>query len=352
MRKDKALAKELQAIVDGLHDPTVSDDPFVCSDGEGERSRRSDDLRRVREKLSSFVYVSRARKITKLLVFGTLLPLAALALLVSTNVPATVELRLASWGGLVATAIVFGVVAVAVWWRPSIDKDISYAFYAIPRGWSFSRRNGHATWKKLRDRFSYFDRGDDDQSITTRIWGFLDEGKQRPLMMFAFHWVDVKTRTRYNSQKKKMETYKERIPHDRHGMFVAMPESKARIRITEVGGSGGLDEPIRLEYGALNKAVDVHCHGEDELAVRQFLSPAVQEVMLELSGDLPGMHLDFYPGSVLVVSSTDFLDGARRVRLDRDAPRFEEPIRSWIDEVETFRTNVGERLHRIAKYND
>ena len=171
-------------------------------------------------------------------------------------------------------------------------------------------------------------------------------------MMFIFHWVDVEIVTRFNPQTKKVETKKVRRPHDRHGMFVGMPESRTRMRITEVGGSGGLPESIRLEYGELNDAVDIYCHAADELAVRQFLSPAVQEVALELSRELQGMHLDFYPGFVLVASKEDFLDGAPRVRLDRDAPRFEERIQPWIDGVESFRVAIDNGLRRIAKYND
>lgn len=124
------------------------------------------------------------------------------------------------------------------------------------------------------------------------------------------------------------------------------------MRITEVGGSGQRPESIRLEYGELNDAVDVHCHAADELAVRQFLSPAVQEVALELSRELRGMHLDFYPGFVLVASKEDFLDGAPHVRLNRDAPRFEERIQPWIEGVESFRVAVDNGLRRIAKYND
>lgn len=180
MRGDSALAKELGAILDGLHDPTVSDDPFVWSATEGEQQRRHDELRTVRERLASFVYVSRASTIAKLLGMGTLLPLVLLALLFAADLPRNPALRAGTWGPLAVTGGVFVIVAISVWWRPKIDRDISYAVYAIPRGWSFSFLNGAAAWQQLRQRFSYFDRGDEDQSINARIWGFFDDADATP----------------------------------------------------------------------------------------------------------------------------------------------------------------------------
>ena len=93
MRRDRALAKELGAILDGLHDPTVSDDPFVWLATEAEQQRRHDDLRTVRERLASFVYVSRAGTIAKLLGFGTLLPLILFGLLFAADLPRNPALR-------------------------------------------------------------------------------------------------------------------------------------------------------------------------------------------------------------------------------------------------------------------
>ena len=362
MRKDRALAKELQAILSGLHDQTISEEPFRWSIDPEDIERRESGLQSLRDKLRSYVHVSRGGKIARLLGFGTVLPLAVFALLAAFDFPADVGARAWTWTLLLVTAVVFLVISIAVWWPPSIDEDVSFAVYAIPRGWSFSRRHGHAVWRKMRGRYSFFRRGDEDQAITARIWGQsgpageavgagqVEQG--RAFMMFAFYWVEVEVRTRYNAATKKMETKTERIPHERHGIFVEMSESRIRLRITETGSADGLENSIRLEYGALNKAVDMYCRAADELEAQQFLSPAVQEIVMKFSESLPGMQLDFYPGHVLLVSALDFLDGAQGIRLNRNGAGFEKRLQPWIDEVESFRTNVDDGLRGIAKYND
>ncbi len=230
MRKDRALAKELQAILSGLHDPTISDQPFEWSIDPEEVDRRESELRSLRDRLRLYRHVSRVGQIAKLFGLGTALPLAIFALLLYFEFPADVGVQAWISALLLGTAFVFLVISIVVWWPLSIDEDISFAVYAIPRGWSFSQLHGRAVWKDLRRHYSFFRRGDEDQAITARIWGRLGAAgetvgagqveKGRAFMMFAFYWVDVEVRTTYNASKKRMETKEERIPHERHGIFV------------------------------------------------------------------------------------------------------------------------------------
>ncbi len=130
-----------------------------------------------------------------------------------------------------------------------------------------------------------------------------------------------------------------------------MPESKVHFRITENGGTG-YDTKIKLEYGELNKAANVGCNSKDELAVRQFLSPAVQEIVLKMSNDWSDMHVDFYPGLVLVITNNDFLDKVSEIELDENATHFSESVKPAGDLIEGFRTTLVEGLDKIKKYND
>ena len=200
-----------------------------------------------------------------------------------------------------------------------MDLDLALALYAVPRGWSFSRVGGPETWEEYVERYEYFDRGDEDQSIKLRIWGFMNGDEARAFQMFHFHYVDVEyvTVTSTDSQgNTRTRTERREHPKDRYGMFVQVPESTTRFRITESRGKDGLDESLSFEYAAFNKAVNVYCDDRDELAIRQFLSPAVLEVALKLSDDLSDLVIDFYPGHVLLTTKHDFLDGLSGVKLD------------------------------------
>ena len=352
MRKDRALAKEINTSLAGLHDSSAFADPFEWSGNEEDTRRRRAEFEALGERLSAYTHVSRAATVTKLLLFGTLLPGALFALFVWLDFPDDTGIRAWTWMLLLVAAFVSAVAAVATWWPSAVGEDISFALYAIPRGWSFSRLHGRAVWSKLRETYGYFDRGDDDQEIRARIWGHLDDERRRPFMMFVFHWVDIEHRPRYNASKKRVETRKVRIPRERHGIFVGMPEAQVRIRISETEKAHGSDSSIRLEHGALNKAADISCRKSDELEARKFLSPAVQEVLMMFSEGLPKMHLDVFPGHVLILSELEYLAGPPRIKLNRDGAGFESRIGPWIDGVETFRTTVDDGLRRIAKYND
>jgi len=352
MRKDRTLAKEINAALAGLHDRSASADPFEWSNDEQDTQRRRAEIEALSKQLSAYAHVSRAATAAKLLLLGTVLPGGLFALLVWLDFPASAGPRAWVWTLLLVTAFCFAVVAVATWWPSTVGEDISFALYAVPRGWSFSRLHGRAVWKKLRDRYGYFDRGDEDQQITARVWGYLDEERHRPFMMFVFHWIDIERSSRYNASKKRVETRKLRIPRERHGIFVAMPEAQVRIRVSETEKTHSSDRSIRLEYGALNKAAEISCRESEELEARKFLSPAVQEVLMMFSEGLPGMHLDVFPGHVLIVSELKFLDHPPRIKLNCDGAGFESRIAPWIEDVETFRATVDDGLSRIAKYND
>src|SRR3989344_6212129 len=323
------LAETLNQNLNTLHDPTISEDPFYWSDSDKDRQTRTATFRDISEKLTSFVYVPKTGTVIKILLFGTLLPLVSLAICYLTETPTDEDIRLWVWGGLGVIAVISGIVAAIIADDPNIDSDLSLATYAIPRNWSFSRVNSEKTWEVYRKHFGYFDQGDEDQEIRCRIWGYLDEKRKRPFQLFHFYFETVYYTTEFTRDAKGNITgsrqVKHEVPHHRYGMFVAMPESKAHFRITE-NGNTGYDTKIKLEYGELNKAVNVGCNAKDELAVRQFLSPAVQEIVMKMSDDWSDLHIDFYPGLVLVVTNNDFLDKVGEIELDENATHFIESV--------------------------
>ena len=349
------LADTLNQNLNTLHDPTVSEDPFSWSDSDKDRQVRTATFRYISDKLTSFVYVSKTGLVTKILLLGTVLPLVSLAVLYLTETPVDEDMRLWVWGGLGVTAVISGIVAAIIADDPNIDSDLSITAYTVPKGWSFSRVNGRDTWEAYRKKFSYFKRGDEDQVIRTRIWGYSDTDKKRPFQLFHFYFETVYYTTKFIRDAKGNITgsrrVKHEVPHHRYGMFVSMPESKVHFRITE-NGDTGYDTQIKLEYGALNKAVNVGCNSKDELAVRQFLSPAVQEILMKMSDDWSDMHIDFCPGLVLIVTNNDFLDKVVGIELDENTSRFMESVKPVGDLIEQFRVSLAEGLDKIKKYND
>ena len=349
------LAETLNEKLNTLHDQVVSENPFSWSDSDKDRQVRTAIFRDISEKLTSFVYISKTGTVIKILLFGTVLSLVSLAILYLTETPVDEDMRLWVWGGLGVIAIIFAIVAAIIADDPNIDSDLSLAAYTAPRGWSFSRVNSEKTWEVYRKHFGYFDQGDEDQDIRCRIWGYLDEKRKRPFQLFHFYFETVYYTTEFTHDAKGNITgtrqVKHEVPHHRYGMFISMPESKVYFRITE-NGNTGYDTKIKLEYGALNKAVNVGCNSKDELAVRQFLSPAVQEIIMKMSDNWSDMHIDFCPGLVLVVTNNDFLDKVGEIELDENAPHFMESVKPAGDLIEQFRAPLVDCLDKIKKYND
>lgn len=349
------LAKTLNEKLDALHDQVVNEDPFSWSDSEKDREDRAEAFRDISKKLNAFSYVPKTGTIVKILLLGTALPLVLLAVLYLTGVPAEGTMRLWVWGGLAVIAAASAIIAAVVADNPDIASDLALAAYAIPKGWSFSCHNSSETWEAYSQRFDYFDQGDENRYIGTRIWGYPGNDRKRPFQLFHFHYDEVRWETEvYTDSKGNSQTRQVRrvYPHNRYGMFITMPESKARFRITEICGDAGMDAHIKLEYNALNKAVNVYCESKDELAVRQFLSPAVQETVMRLSNDIDDMHLDFYPGLVLIAAGEDFLNKVVEIELDGQAPRFLELVRPAGNRIDEFRTRLTESFDKIRKYND
>lgn len=355
MSEASKLADELNQKLDTLHDTTVSDDPFSWQNSEADRNRRSATFREISEKLNTFTYVPKTGTVLKILLFGTGIPLLVLVFLYLNYLPTDEDIRLWVWGGLGAVAVISAIVAAIVADDPNISSDLCLATYTIPRDWSFSRTDTEDVWERYRKHFGYFDQGDEDQEIRCRIWGFLDDKRKRPFQLFHFYFETVYYTTEFIRDAKGniigTRQVKHEVPHHRYGMFAAMPESKVHFCITENGGTG-YDTKIKLEYGELNKAVNVGCNSEDELAVRQFLSPAVQEIVMQMSNDWANMHIDFYPGLVLVVTHNDFLDKVGEIELDENATRFAEFVKPAGDLIEGFRATLAESLDKIKKYND
>lgn len=354
MSEADRLAKELNDKLNALHDSAISKDPFYWSDADDDRKRRETIFNEISEKLRNFIYVSKRAVIVKILLFGTALPLVLLAVLYFLNIPNDQDIRLWTFAGIGLIALVSGIIAAIIADDPDIDSDLSLAVYTIPRGWSFSRINNENVWNAYTEQFGYFNRGDENQYIGTRIWGYTDIERKQPFQLFHFHYDTVYyvpvTRKVGNSTITTME--KRVTPHDYYGMFLAILESKVRFRITEVGGDAGMDSHIKLEYGALNKAVDIYCDEKDELAVRQFLSPAVQEKIMGLSDDIDGMHLDFYQGLVLIITNHDFLDDVSGIELNKNTANFMESVRPAGDRIEKFRNYLIKCFKQIRKYND
>ncbi len=352
--KPTAFAERLNRLVDRLHDPTISGNPFEWSGSEERAERSREILEMVSRELRAYRHVSKATTVKKILTWGVAVPLVSMLVVFLSGAYASgaggVGLGLL---GLVIVAS--AITAIVIGRKPSVDLDLALALYAVPRGWSFSRVGGPETWEEYVERYEYFDRGDEDQSINLRIWGLMNGDEARAFQMFHFHYVDVEyvTRTYTDSQgNTSTRTERHEHPRDRYGMFVQVPESTTRFRITESRGKDGLDESLSFEYAAFNKAVNVYCDDRDELAIRQFLSPAVLEVALKLSDDLSDLVIDFYPGHVLLTTKHDFLDGLSGVKLDETTSTFEERLRPGLETLEGFRTYIDDRLNAIRKYND
>lgn len=358
MNNASKLAEAINEKLATLHDQVISEDPFLWSGSEKDCRTREKAFQDVSKKLSTFIYVSKTGVVTKILLFGVALPLILLAVLYFTQMPTEEDMRLLAWGGLIVVAVISGIIAAIVADDPDIDNSISLAAYTVPKGWSFSRHNGSKVWKVYSQKFNYFNQGDENRYIGTRVWGYIDhteESKKHPFQLLHFHYDEVRWETEVYTDSKgnlQIRQVKRVYPHDRYGMFIVVPESKVRFRITEVCGDDDLNTHIKLEYGALNKAVDVYCDSKDELAVRRFLSPAVQEVVMQLSKDLGGMHLDLYPGFVMIITSHDFLDKVSEIELDEQAPRFLELVRPAGDRIERFRKYLTDGVNKIQKYND
>ena len=349
------LAETLNSKLNTLHDSVVSEDPFTWSDSEKDRQACATTFRDISEKLTSFVYVPKTGTIVKTLLLGTALPLVLLAFLYLTETPTDEDTRLWVWGGLGVIALVSAIIAAVIADDPNISSDLCLAAYTVPKDWSFSRANTEKTWKEYCKHFGYFDQGDEDQKIRCRIWGYLDDKREQPFQLFHFYFETIYYTTEFTHDAKGNVTstrqVKHEVPHHRYGIFVKMPESKVHFRITE-NGNTGYDTHIKLEYGELNKAVNVGCNSKDELAIRQFLSPAVQEVVMKMSNDWSDMHIDFYPGLVLVVTENDFLDKVGEIELDENTSRFAESVRPAGDLIEGSRVALVEGLDKIKKYND
>ena len=73
---------------------------------------------------------------------------------------------------------------------------------------------------------------------------------------------------------------------------------------------------------------------------------------MKMSNDLSEMHIDFYPGLVLVVTNNDFLDKVGGIELDKNTVRFMESVKPTGDLIEQFKRVLVEGLDKIKKYND
>lgn len=354
MKRDKEFVREINGLLAGIEDGVVSADPFAWSNTKEEKNKRETIFRTISEKISSYRYVPETRKIITLICCG-LVPLAVLGALFWGGIPEEDEARLIVWGGLGLVSLVFFIGAVVVGSVPDIDEAFVLAAYAVPRGWSFSQTQSEEAWEAYAKRFSYFDTGDENQHIGTRLWGFLDKGETRPFQCFHFHYdtVTYETVTHVGPNNTTYTTVERRVhPHDRWGIFVKMPEAKTRIRITEIGGDGGLETSLKLEYAALNKAVDVYYNGKDELAVRQFLSPAVQETIFALSQKISDMVFDVYSGLLLCAGEDDFFSAIGGMDIKQTGSACPQNIAPSFVPFEQFLGCMNEHVATIVKYND
>lgn len=351
--KSGKVAERINGLIDSLHDKTVSSDPFLWPDSDDDRKKRLNTYEVVKHKLLNYKHVSKKGAVTKLILFGVLPPLLVIGAMYFAGLPQDEDSQLYVYGGLALISTVFGIIAFAVGYIQSIDSDLTLAAYAIPRGWSFSRMNQGETWDLYRNQFSYFDRGDENRYIGKRLWGYLDDNERtRPFQMFHFHYDEVTEELYYDSVSKSWETERVVHPYDRYGVFAAMKESRARFRVTELDDSGNFDKKIRLEYGKLNKSVNVYCNSKDEMEVIKFLSPAVQEEILKMSDGLSGMQVDFYDGFVFIATENDLFGDLRGVRLDENTFAYEETIKPSLVHLDNSVRYFGAALAVIKKYND
>ncbi len=344
----EALASHINGRIDQLHVDTVSDDPFTWTP-TAQYACGKTVLADVAALLRNYRHVSKAGTVTMILVFGVVLPLLLALGAWQLQIPSDEEVRFWTFIGLGIIALISTIVACVIGTPATVDLDIGLAWYCITRGWGFSRLHQEDVWDRYQKRFDYFDRGDEDQEVRLRIWGKTDDG--RPFQLFEFYYetvtyvpVTTKVGNSTVTTMRKVET-----PHHRYGIFLTVPESKVRFRISEVGG--GFGKRVELESGAFNDAVGVYCDPADEAAVVKFLSPAVILAMQEFFANLDGVILDFYPGMLLVGTHHDFL-GDGSVTLDEHAPQFEVKLTHFGDGIERFRSFVDAAVNTFRKYND
>ena len=356
MEKPADLARSLQDKLNTLHDSVVSEDPFVWTNDAKEQKRREDVFRGISDQLTAYRHVPKTGKVLKILGFGTALPLAIFGVLYILGVPVDENARLWVWSGLIVVAVASAIAAAVIASNPSLDEDLALAYCTTPRGWSFSRINTERVWLAYKIPFRYFDQGDEDQEIRRRLWGYFDQERKRAFQLFHFYFETVYyTTVAVRNAKGHITGYrrvKHEVPHHRYGVFAKMPESRIRFRITETGGNPGFNKEMKLEYGALNKAVNVYCDAADELAARQFLSPAVQETVMAFSDWLPSLMLDFYPGFVMLVTAHDPFGELGGISFDENTPRFQETLKPGIDHLVGIVSGIDEKLRQVAKYND
>lgn len=340
----EALARSINERIDAFHVETVSDDPFAWTPTAA-YAHGKQTLADVAELLRGYRHVSKAGTVIGILLLGMGIPLLLAFFAWRLGIPRDPDARIATYGILIAAAVA-GVVSAYVIGAPAVvDLDIGLAWYAITRGWGFSRLHGRTVWERYRERFPYFDCGDEDREIRLRVWGQTDDG--RPFQLFHFYYETV----RYVPQRVGKTTVMRKVetPHHRYGIFLTVPESRVRFRISEVGG--GFGKCLQLESAAFNAAVGVYCDPVDEAAVVQFLSPAVIVAMEEFFANFRGVVLDFYPGMLLVGTAEDIL-GDGSVTLDERAPQFESKLAHFGDRTEQFRSTVDAAVNTFRKYND
>lgn len=346
----KELADRINGLIDQFHVTTVSDDPFEWKPTP-QYANSTKILSEVADLLRGYRHVSKKGVVTKILLLGMGLPLVAALSIWLLQLPSSEDYRFFTFIGLGIVALASVVVAFVVGSPKEIDFDFGLAWYAISQGWAFSRLNETKAWERYRKRFGYFDCGDEDQEIRLRIWGSTKDG--RPFQLFEFYYETVYYTTEAIRDSKGNvighRQVKHEDPHYRYGIFLTVPESKVRFRISEVGG--GFGKQVELESAVFNNAVDVSCDGSDEAEVVKFLSPAVIVAMEEFFANLDGVVLDFYPGMLLVGTEENFL-GDGSVTLDKNAPQFEERIKSFGEGIEKFRAYIDGAVNTFRKYND
>lgn len=344
MRPDQSLAAELNRQLASLNVKTVSGDPFEWKSNADQQKLFGE----VTDKLQKFVYASRTKVVGKTFALGVAAPLIILAIVYFLHYPQDESVRLWSECILGVVIIAGGLLTRSVIKDPSIDEDLYFAAFTVPKGWSFSTINQKSAWKAIRNSFGYFDKGDENQKIRTRIWGWLDNAREHPFQLLSFHYDTVT----YQPVPIGKTVMLQRVvmPHERTGMFCAMAESKVRFRITETEGNDGLDSQMNLEFAQLNKAVNVYYDSKDELAVKKFLSPAVEEIVMGLSDKIDGMSIDFFHGFILVMSKEEIFDDINGIHLDGNAPRFIDRLPEMFGNVENFRFLIADGIAKICKY--
>ncbi|OHB20565.1 MAG: hypothetical protein A3J67_00290 [Parcubacteria group bacterium RIFCSPHIGHO2_02_FULL_48_10b] len=346
----RKLASRINGLIDQFHVNAVSEDPFEWQPTSA-YAKGKEILAEVADLLRGYQHVSKKGVVTKILLFGVGLPLLLALGAWQLQIPSGEDARVIVYISLGVVALGVIIAAAVIGTPEEIDLDFGLAWYTISRGWAFSRCNQSAAWELYCKRFGYFNCGDEDQGIPLRIWGTTEDG--RPFQLFEFYYETVYYTTEYTHDEKGNITgsyqVKHEDPHYRYGIFLKVPESKVRFRISEIGGDFG--KRVELESAAFNDAVGVYCDEADEAEVVKFLSPAVIVAMEEFFTNLDGVVLDFYPGMLLVGTEHDFL-GDGSVTLNENAPRFEEEANRFGEGIEKFRAYIDGAVNAFRKYND